>query len=91
MRQPVDFIKGDNENVVCLLNKFLYGLKQASRQWYKRFDTSVLQPRLQRSNYDIWLIYKGKRGKKSLYLVLYVHDILFASYDKSEIEDIKQK
>jgi len=89
MRQPVGFVNGNPENVVCLLKKSLYGLKQAPRQLYKTFDTFVLKHGFQRSNYDVCLYYKGDGGKNSLYLVLYVDDMLLASCNKTEIDDIK--
>lgn len=44
-----------------------------------------------RSNYDICLYYKEGEGKDSLYLVLYVDDMLLANTNKSEIDDIKFK
>jgi hypothetical protein len=91
MKQPVGFEKGNSEKVVCLLKKSLYGLKQAPRQWYKRFDSFVLKLGFQRSNYDTCLYCRGNGGKNSLYLVLYVDNMLLASYDKSEIDFIKQK
>ena len=46
------FLAPGQEHLVCHLQKSLYDLKQALKQWYKRFDSFMLAHSYSRSNYD---------------------------------------
>ena len=52
MEQPEGFKKPGTKNLVCRLKKSLYGLKQSPRQWYKRFDSYMIQIGYAHCEYD---------------------------------------
>jgi hypothetical protein len=62
MDQPEGFIVPGKEDYVCRLKKYLYGLKQSPRQWYKRFDSFMLSKGFQRSQYDSCVYLKFVNG-----------------------------
>ena len=41
MKQPKGFFSSDCEHLVYKLNKSIYELKQASRQWYLKFHVVI--------------------------------------------------
>nr|GEV85253.1 retrotransposon protein, putative, Ty1-copia subclass [Tanacetum cinerariifolium] len=41
IEQPEGFVNPKYPNLVCKLKRSIYGLKQASRQWNKRFDDEI--------------------------------------------------
>lgn len=77
-----------NSDVVCRLNKALYGLRQAGRAWHTRLDKELRELGAVPSKIDPCLYLTGS-GKNRSYIVVYVDDILIMSCDDSEIARIK--
>lgn len=70
-------------NVVCKLEKSLYGLKQTSRQWFSKFSATLLSLRFSKSHAYHTLFIKNVKGKYVAVLV-YVDDIIIASNSDNE-------
>ena len=68
----------DSMQIVCKLRKSIYGLKQASRQWYQRFHQVILSFGFEVNIVDDCVYHKFCRSKV-IFLILYVNDILRAS------------
>ena len=84
MLQPEGFGEKGKENMVCMLNRSIYGLKQASRQWYILFDNAITSYGFSMTEVD-HCIYTKVIGSNFVLLSLYVDDILIASNDKNYI------
>jgi hypothetical protein len=89
MAQPEGFVMKDNEHLGCRLKKSIYGLKQASRQWYLKFDKVIRNFGFKENEVDNCIYIKFKGGKFTI-LVLYVDDILLASSDKDMLFETKR-
>ncbi|MCO5567515.1 hypothetical protein L7F22_021209 [Adiantum nelumboides] len=91
MKQPEGFVILGKEHLVCKLNRSLYGLKQASRQWYKKFDVFMFKHGYKRSHADHCLYTKLDEDGSSIILVLYVDDMLIAAKKRSTVDALKQE
>ncbi|RWR73399.1 Gag-protease-integrase-RT-RNaseH polyprotein [Cinnamomum micranthum f. kanehirae] len=89
MEQPEGFIKQSEKKLVCKLKKSIYGLKQASRQWYIKFNCVITAFEFTENVVD-HCIYLKISGSKFIILVLYVDDILLASNDLGIIHETKE-
>ena len=70
MAQPEGFKEAGKEDCVCKLKKSLYGLKQSPQQWYKRFDSFMIQKGFTRYEYDCCVYLKKVEHGSYLYLLL---------------------
>ena len=89
MEQPEGFAKKGKEHLACKLKKSIYGLKQASRQWYLRFNDTITSFGFKKNAVD-QCIYLKVSGSKFIMLVLYVDDILLASNDLGLLHETKE-
>ena len=88
MAQPEGFVVEGKEHMGCRLKKSIYGLKQASRQWYLKFDGIIRNFGFKENEVDNCIYIKVKGGK-FIILILYVDDILLASSDKNMLHETK--
>jgi len=89
MDQPVGFTKEGKEHMVCKLKRSIYGLKQASRQWYLKFNDTIVSFGFKENTVDR-CIYLKVSGSKFIFLILYVDDILLATNDLGLLSETKR-
>ena len=83
------FVVEGKENLGCRLKKSIYGLKQASRQWYLKFDETIRKFEFKENEEDNCIYAKFKNGR-FIFLILYVDDILLASSDVNLLLETKK-
>jgi hypothetical protein len=88
MAQPEGFAIEGKEHMVYRLKKSIYGLKQASRQWYLKFDEVIKKFRFIKNQVGNCVYIKIKESMFTI-LILYVDDILLVSSDKNLLYETK--
>ena len=84
MHQPIGYNDGCNN--VCKLNRSLYGLKQASRCWNKRFTEILKKFEFKVSTADS-CVFTGEINKKKIILAIYIDDGIIAAESKDVAEE----
>ena len=75
---------------MCRLQKSLYGLKQARRQWYKKFDSFMAKHDFKKTLIDHCVFVKKYDGGDFIILLLYVDDMLIVGHDPKKISSLKK-
>jgi hypothetical protein len=88
MTQPEGFVDPKYVGKICKLQKFIYGLKQASQSWNLHFD-EVVKGFGFIKNVKEPSIYKMVSGSTVVFMVLYVDDILLIGNDIPMMEVVK--
>ena len=82
MSQPEGYVKEGEEELVCKLNKSIYGLKQSSRCWFNTIDEFLENSGYTKSSSDP-CIYIKREGENIMLIALYVDDLIPATNSKS--------
>lgn len=89
MRQPEDFVEVGKEEMVCLLKKSLYGLKQASRAWNQKINNALILLHFTRLESD-HCIYVRRQEDELVLIALYVDDLLLISNTTTALATLKK-
>ncbi|KAL9267128.1 Retrovirus-related Pol polyprotein from transposon TNT 1-94-like protein [Drosera capensis] len=90
MKQPEVFVKG-KENYVCKFRKSLHGLKQAPRQWYKKFESVMKQHGYRETKDDHCVFVQRFSADGFIILLIYVDDMLIVGKITSRINRLKKQ
>ena len=89
MLQPEGCITPGKEHKVCKLNKSLFSLKQAPKQWNEKFDNALLKNGFLFVEVDK-CVYIKCTGKECVIIALYVDDMLIFGTSLSMVHGTKR-
>lgn len=87
MKQPPGYVDSWYPGHVCLLQQSLYGLRQASRAWFRRLHDFLIQVGFQPSKTDVSLFIYTQSDYK-VYILVYVDDILIMESDYALVSSL---
>ena len=88
MDQPDGFEDENNSSKKCLLQKALYGTKQAARQWNTKLNEHLENQGFKKTAADPCVLNRVSSTEYSI-LVIYVDDLMIFCKTKEHIADIK--
>jgi len=89
MGQPVGFTREGKEHKVCKLKRSIYELKQASQQWYLKFNDIIVSFGFKK-NIVYQCIYLKVSESKFILQIMYVEDILLVTNDLGLLSETKR-
>jgi hypothetical protein len=88
MTQSDEFVVKGQEDKVCKLQKSVYDLKQAPKQWHEKFDITLILAGFSVNEADRY-VYYCHGGGQGVTLCLYVDDILIFGTSLDMINEVK--
>ena len=91
LEQPQGFVQKVNsgQKLVCKLNKSIYGLKQAAKNWYEALTSLLLKEGFKRSRNDYCLFVQKEEDGTFSYVLVWVDDIVVAGATEEAVNEIK--
>ena len=71
------------------MNKSIYGLKQAAKNWYEELANFLLQQDFMRTKNDYYFFSKKEKSKR-LFVLSWVDDLVIAGSSLEAIEELKE-
>ncbi|KAE8719380.1 hypothetical protein F3Y22_tig00109971pilonHSYRG00141 [Hibiscus syriacus] len=89
MQQPPSFeqVAADGSPLVCRLEKAMYGLRQAPRNWHDKLKNYLLKIGFKESSADTSLFVCWE-GSNCVYILVYVDDIVLTGNSNEKIEEV---
>lgn len=87
MKLPPGFDSSDGTKV-CKLNKSLYGLRQSPRCWFAKLSKALLDFGF-KQNYKDYSLFTLKRGGSTIFVLVYVDDLIVGGDNSKLISNFK--